>query len=328
MVSTLTVGRATMSKWVPDDYSFALCLTHDVDRPYKTFQSLYYTIVERDPSHLLDLLPWRNPYWTFEEIVSLEQSFGVASAFYFLSEQSLFRDRSIREWTNVESWRLYAGRYDLGDPEIAELVEYLDERGWEIGLHGSYESYREPAMLKREKRWLEETLGQEVVGGRQHYLNLDRPSTWRYQRSTGLNYDASPGSSADFGFQDGYHPFRPFDDHFAVFPTTLMECTLPDPATEYDLAWEATRQLLDEARDHSGMMTTLWHPRYFSDDYAGYTELYRTLVECALEMGAWVGPPGRLYHRWQAHRRIGPSSDTGRAMQNSEYSDRANQAGE
>lgn len=317
-----------MSKWVPDDYSFALCLTHDVDRPYKTFQSLYYTIVERDPSHLLDLLPWRNPYWTFEEIVSLEQSFGVASAFYFLSEQSLFRDRSIREWTNVESWRLYAGRYDLGDPEIAELVEYLDERGWEIGLHGSYESYREPAMLKREKRWLEETLGQEVVGGRQHYLNLDRPSTWRYQRSTGLNYDASPGSSADFGFQDGYHPFRPFDDHFAVFPTTLMECTLPDPATEYDLAWEATRQLLDEARDHSGVMTTLWHPRYFSDDYAGYTELYRTLVECALEMGAWVGPPGRLYHRWQAHRRIGPSSDTGRAMQNSEYSDRANQAGE
>jgi len=304
-----------MGEWVPDDASFALCLTHDVDRPYKTYQSIYYAIAERDASHLLDLLPWRNPYWTFEDIVELEGSLGVTSAFYFLSEQSLFRDRSIREWTDLESWRLYAGRYDLGDPDIEHLVRYLDERGWEVGLHGSYESYEEPAMLKQEKRWLEETLGQNVTGGRQHYLNLDRPTTWRYQRSTGLRYDASPGSSAEFGFQDGYRPFRPFDDHFAVFPTTLMECSLPDPTDEYDLAWKACRQLLDEADDHDGVMTALWHPRYFSDDYAGYTGLYRDLIECALDMGAWVGPPGELYERWTARTTEPPEQSPDRATQ-------------
>ncbi|MBO4246977.1 polysaccharide deacetylase family protein [Halomicrobium sp. IBSBa] len=304
-----------MSDWVPGDAEFALCLTHDVDRPYKTYQSLYYTVAERDPSHLLDLLPWRNPYWTFEDIVSLEGSLGVRSAFYFLSEQSLFRDRSVSEWTDAESWRLYAGRYDLGDPDIAQLMSSLDDQGWEVGLHGSYESYREPSMLEREKQWLEETLGRAVRGGRQHYLNLERPTTWRYQRSMGLQYDASPGSSAEFGFQDGYLPFRPFDDHFVVFPTVLMECALPNPGEEYERAWAACRRLLDEACDHEGVMTVLWHPRYFSSDYDGYTELYRELIECALDMGAWVGPPGQLYEHWQDDRAQVPTPESERATQ-------------
>lgn len=302
-----------MRDWIPGDHEFALCLTHDVDRPYKTYQSVYYAIAERDLSHLLDLLPWRNPYWTFDDILALEDRLGVRSAFYFLSEQSLFRDRSISEWVDLESWRLYAGRYDLGDPAIEDLVTSLDERGWEVGLHGSYESYREPSLLEREKAGLEETLGRTVVGGRQHYLNLDRPTTWRYQRSTGLRYDASPGSTDEFGFQDGYRPFQPFDDHFTVFPTTLMECALPDPGEAYDHAWRACRDLLADAREHEAVLTVLWHPRYFSQDYEGYTALYRELIECALDLGAWIGSPGQLYRRCLAEEAPVPSPESDRA---------------
>ena len=38
---------------------------------------------------LLDLLPWRTPYWQFPRITEMERSLGVRSAFYFLNEQRL-----------------------------------------------------------------------------------------------------------------------------------------------------------------------------------------------------------------------------------------------
>lgn len=34
---------------VPDSHEFVLSLTHDVDRPYKTFQAPYYALINRDP---------------------------------------------------------------------------------------------------------------------------------------------------------------------------------------------------------------------------------------------------------------------------------------
>ena len=284
-----------MSEWVPDGHEFALCLTHDVDRPYKTYQSVYYALRDRDPSHLAGLLPWTDPYWTFDDVCRIESDLGVTSAFYFLDEQDLFRDRPAREWFSGEGWRLYAGRYDLDDPAVASLVCELDERGWEVGLHGSYESYAERSMLEREKRRLESVLGHEVLGGRQHYLNVERPETWTHQRSVGLSYDATPGSPSEHGFHDGYDPYRPFGDEFVVFPLTLMEVALPDPSTNLEDAWQVCQMLIAEAAANEAVMSVLWHPRFFSDDYEGYDVLYRRLVERALDADAWVGPPGALY---------------------------------
>ena len=288
-------GTGDGSEWVPDGHEFALCLTHDVDRPYKTYQSVYYALRDGDPSHLVGLLPGVNPYWTFDDVLAIESDLGVTSAFYFLDEQDLFDDRHPREWFSGEAWRLYAGRYDVDDPDIVSVVRELDRRGWEVGLHGSYESYDDRPLLEREKRRLEDVLGHEVLGGRQHYLNIERPETWAHQRSAGLRYDATPGSSSEYGFHDGYDPYRPFDDEFVVFPLTLMECALPDPSENLEAAWRICESLLEEARAEDAVMSVLWHPRFFSDDYDGYDVLYRRLIERAQEMDAWVGPPGTLY---------------------------------
>ncbi|QLD88695.1 hypothetical protein HWV07_06445 [Natronomonas salina] len=279
---------------VLDDHSFALCLSHDVDRPYKTHQALYYAVRDRDPWHLTSLLPGRNPYWTYEDVMDLEDDLGVRSAFYFLDEQRFF-DRPVREWFSPETVQLYAGRYSLRDPAVVDLIHELDGGGWEIGLHGSYESYRDGDRLAAEKRRLEGVLGREVVGTRQHYLNLDVPETWYLQREAGLEYDASLGTATDPGFEHGYTVQRPFDDEFVVFPVNLMDVALP---SEGDLAgaWETCEALLEEARENDAVMSVDWHPRSFSErDFPNYRTLYCRLVERALEMGAWVGPPGELY---------------------------------
>jgi len=298
-----------------DEYPFAVCLTHDVDRPYKTYQSLYYAVMDREPRHLLDVLPWREPYWQFERIMHIESELDVRSAFYFLNEQHL-TERPFRSWLDPEAWKLYLGRYDIESPDISGIIRRLDERGWEVGVHGSYESYLYEDRLRYEKRALESVLGHEVLGGRQHYLNLERPETWQRQAAAGLRYDASLGSSASFGFEHGYEPLRPFDDDFTVFPLTLMELTLTSPATHPERAWAECEQLLTEAKENDAVMTVLWHPSYFSErDYPNFGSIYERLIREALEMGAWVGPPGELYAsfeyadaEWPTERAIADST--------------------
>lgn len=276
---------------------FALCLTHDVDRPYKTYQALYYTLTERNLRHLSALRPGTNPYWQFESLMALEDELGVRSAFYFLSEPGL-SERPLGQWLRPRYWVEHLGRYDVRTPRMAAVVEALDAGGWEVGIHGSYDSYDDADRLRTEKATLEEVLGHPVMGGRQHYLNLAPGTrTWEHHRSVGLAYDSSLGSSVEYGFEYGYDPIRPFDDEFVVFPLTVMEVALLRNAESVEAAWAECERLLEEAAANDAVMTVLWHPRLIGDDFPGYRELYRRLIERALSMGAWVGPPGEWYDR-------------------------------
>jgi hypothetical protein len=298
-----------------DDHDFALCLTHDVDRVRKTFQGPYYALKQPDRRryHLRTSLPDRNPYWQFERIMQLEAELGVRSSFYFLQEKELFRERSPRDWLNPRSWMLHRGVYDVREPAIAEVIGDLDAGGWEVGLHASYTSYEDRERLAKEKAVLEDVLGHPVRGVRQHHLNLSIPETWEHHAALGFDYDASLGSSRTYGFEHGYDVVRPFDDRFAVFPLSAMEVALPDPDAEPAAAREACESLLAEARANGAVATVLWHPRYFSDrDFPGFADLYRYLIERALEMNAWVGPVAEAYDALDPWRDVADfDADTG-----------------
>jgi peptidoglycan/xylan/chitin deacetylase (PgdA/CDA1 family) len=282
---------------VPDGHEFALCLTHDVDRPYKTYQGAFYALSGDPLYHLSSLRPSVNPYWQFETIMDLESRLGVRSAFYVLNEPSLFESQPPGAWLRPENLVEHAGRYDPTASAVADVVRRLDENGWEIGLHGSFHSSTDRARLAEEKRALESVLGHEVSGGRQHHLKLG-DETWEYHRDIGLRYDASIGSSSSVGFAHGYDLVRPFDDEFVVFPLTAMEVALPDPGDDFESARAVCEDLIDEAVANEAVMTVLWHPRYFNErEFPGYRRLYRWLVERALDRGAWVGPPGELLDR-------------------------------
>jgi peptidoglycan/xylan/chitin deacetylase (PgdA/CDA1 family) len=286
------------------EYEFAVCLTHDVDRPYKTYQGPYYAVTDRDLSQLRSLFSSNRPYWQFEEIMALEEDLGVRSTFFFLNERNLFREKPLREWVHPTNWKLFAGRYDLTDDEIIDVIRKLDAGGWEIGLHGSYESYDDPDRLRTEKETLERVLGKPITGGRQHYLRLDRPRTWEIHRDIGMQYDASLGSTDRYGFQHGYGLRRPFDDAFVVFPLTAMEVALMERDMDLGTAVERGRTLLREARRNDAVATLLWHPRFFNEDeFDGYRRLYVDLVEYAQDLGAWVGPCETLLRRTDRHVR-------------------------
>jgi len=277
-------------------YPFAVCLSHDVDRLYKTYQYVWNAVAERDPGELVGLVTPDNPFWTFERTMAIESRLGVRSSFNVLDEIHL-SERPKREWLTMTGWKLFAGRYEVDDPAVVAALCALDELGWEIALHGSYTSSEDPDRFAHEKERIEAAVGTEIVGNRQHYWNLSRPDTWRHLQEAGIAYDTSLGSSEDLSYQHGYDLRRPFDDEFVVFPWSLMDGAVMGSAETEAGAWDNCRAVIDEARDNGSVLVLNWHAGdvFSATDYPGWGQTYERAIQYALDGGAWVGPPGAFY---------------------------------
>ncbi|WP_048095739.1 polysaccharide deacetylase family protein [Geoglobus ahangari] len=278
----------------PAGKKFAICLTHDVDRVYKRWwHSLYYFVKTRDVHHIKTLLGVRgNPYWNFDRITELEEKYGVRSTFFFLEEKKKF------EMTNPKTFPLSFGYYSFDDPRIIQAIRMLDSGGWEIGLHGSYESYRNEDLLRIEKSRLEKVLGKKVIGVRQHFLNLDVPGTWQIQKKVGFNYDASFGFRERVGWRDGKDlPFRPFEeDNFLVIPLTIMDVALERSSRGLKEAAEKVEAILKYAERRGSLVTVLWHQRVFNEsEFPGWSKLYEKIIVEGKRRNAWFATCREVY---------------------------------
>lgn len=278
-----------------EEYSFALCLSHDVDRVYKTYQYFYNLLTNNDLYEMTRFFSAKNPYWQFNRIMSIESELGVRSSFNILDEIPI-RDRPKSDWLTKSGWMLYGGRYDITDPQVSAMLSYLEDAGWEIALQGSYTSSENPDRFEYEKNRIESVAGTEIIGNRQHHWKLSRPDTWKHLRRAGIKYDTSIGSSDEFQFQNEHELVRPFGDEFIVFPWSLMDGAVMGSAEETSEVWSNVKSVLREVRDERSVLVADWHQRVFFDsEFPDWAEIYRKLIVEALDMGAWVGPPQRFY---------------------------------
>jgi len=256
---------------------FAVCLSHDVDRVTKTFQFLTHFLRSlknrrlKSAIYQVRSLIEKDHYWMFENVMEIEEKLGVRSTFFFLNESYPFRP-----W-QLSSWRLALGYYDLFNPRVQMVIKDLDRQGWEIGLHGSYLSFQDVNLLKKEKTELESIVGHPVEGVRQHYLNLDQGS-WARQAEAGFLYDASFGFTDEIGFkEERYHPFMPLaNQRFHVIPLAIMDgCVI---RKQNPLA-DALR-VIDLARDKGACLVLNWHQERFNEkEFPGWKDLYVRLIE-------------------------------------------------
>ena len=278
---------------LPPNKKFFVWLSHDVDRVYKTFlHSCFYAIKERNIHHFSGYFQGTNSYWNFERILSLESKHNVKSTFFFLNE------RMKANLLNPKSFILAKGRYNILNPEIQKIIRTIDEEGWEVGLHGSYNSYLDESLLDKEKQTLENIIQHPIAGIRQHYLNLSIPETWKIQKSLGLKYDASFGLTRDVGFRDEvYYPFRPFNDEFIVFPLTIMERPLFDLSKNTDDAWQTCLKLINIAEEKGTLLSLLWHQRIFDENgFPGYRQMYEKIIIECLKRGAQFCTGKDIFH--------------------------------
>jgi len=271
----------------PEGKKFAICLTHDVDRvDKKWWHCIYYFVKTKKPYHLKSLFTkWRNnPYWNFEKIMTLENKYGVRSTFFFLNETKKL------ELLNMKTYPIALGYYSINDPRVVGVLKELEQGGWEIGVHGSYDSYKNKELLAKEKRTLEKILGKKIIGIRQHYLNLEIPATWKLQKDVGFKYDASFGYRRDIGFRDGkLLPFKPFEEEdFLVIPTTIMDSALFYKYSSPEMAWRKILEIFKHAEKNRALITVLWHQRVFNEkEFPGWGKIYEKIIQEGLKRKAW-----------------------------------------
>lgn len=275
----------------PDNKNFAVFLSHDIDKVKKTYQAVSHFIKTKRTYHLSSLFSDGSEYWTFEKIMEIERSYGVRSTFFFLHETKKF------DILKPLTFPLSVGYYKITEPNIANIIRTLDSAGWEIGLHGSFESFRNIELLKNEKNLLERIVSKPVVGIRQHFLNLDVPDTWAIQRALGFKYDASFGYTRNIGYRDNiFTIFRPFNDNFFCIPLTIMDGPLFSMYPNHNDAWLACLNLIDQCEKNRGILSILWHNDHMNPkEYPGELDIYKRIIEECLSRKAFFGTGEEIY---------------------------------
>lgn len=274
-----------------------VALTHDVDRTKKTYQHFTHLIKalgKLDFKNALYQITSFNEsnqvYWNFDEILEIENEFNIKSTFFFLIESipfNLFR---------ISNWKLSLGRFDINEPRIISMINYLDENGWEVSLHGSYRSFNDLNLLNKEKSILENILKHPVIGIRQHYLNLNE-NTWAFQKQAGFLYDSSWGYNTKIGFKDNrVRLFNPFSDNFVVFPLAVMDfCYMNTPDRK-----KVLMELIKKCKEEDSILVVNWHNNNFDPhDFPGFRNSYKELIEICVDEDAEFNTLSFFYHNYK-----------------------------
>ena len=276
-----------------------LVLTHDVDylpgilgRGFpRLARAIYRQVVTRrrpvDAFKILIRYGWRVwrglPYWTFRRILKEEKRFTGHSSFQVIVAQRHRADPS----------------YRVQRKRIKETLIRLQEKGWEICLHGSYYASRTNGGLENERKLLEGILGTTILGHRQHYLNFHPTQLFEEIEKAGFRYDLSVGYNNCSGPRAGtFYPYRPYHltsrhpHTFWEIPFMVMDTTL---ATTYNFsATEGWCHLQNVLPTH-GCFGVIWHSEQHDGLLdPGYDELYTRLLEWADAHQARLAAGGEL----------------------------------
>ena len=253
-----------------------VAITHDVDRIRKTYQYFTHTakgILKHNFPYVLNQLESifkKETYWNFPEIIEIEKSFNIKSTFFFLNESSKFK------LFEPSKWDITLGRYNIKEEKVIDMIRWLDNNEWEIGVHGSYNSYCNFNLLKKEKEELEYIVGHEIIGIRQHYLNLS-PRTWELQYTAGFKYESSWGLNDDFGFKgEKILPFTPLNNHFLVIPLIIMD----EPFVKARNRWDKFLKIIELIEKNNGLLVINWHTNTFHEnEFPGFKEAFNKIIE-------------------------------------------------
>lgn len=269
---------------------FGFLLTHDIDhidaysprtvgyklKQFLGFAPLHHQRLKTLALFIRDMLksinPFYtdNPFWRFQEFAELEKKMGFRSAYFFL---------------NVD--QKGGSRYSLEEKRIKEVIRYLSNEGFEVGIHGTINSATDGIELYEDIKIIERLVDGQVAGGRQHCLYFSFPETMRIYQECGLSYDSTLGFAAHEGFRNSYcHPFKLYDFEndkpFEVweFPLNVMDTTLIGyRKLSFKEAMESVSDLVTVVRKHQGLFTLLWHNDSFDEDrFPGITIFYEELL--------------------------------------------------
>jgi len=153
--------------------------------------------------------------------------------------------------------------------QIAGQLQNAAEKGFAVGVHGSYRSVSEDRSLAEEARALSEATGTRATTSRQHWLRFgEHQVLFDEIERAGLVADSTLGFSGTVGFRNGAcFAFPPYDfvherpHRFLEIPLVLMDVGLEAVSRASRIApQKLAEEVLRESRKYGwGGISVLWH---------------------------------------------------------------------
>ena len=186
----------------------------------------------------------------------------------------------------MKQWLLDPSYNISSNKKLQEKIQELIADGFEIGLHGSFNSAFDDKLLREEKDTLEKIIGRPVKRTRQHWLNYSEFITPGLHDKN-FEVDSTLGWNDSMGFRSGcaskHRPWdhknnRPFS--YYIVPQVLMDSTIFDYSQSYNDVEEAIN-MLKKLKDHKNVYVSIsWHQRTCSSDYNWHLVYERIINEC------------------------------------------------
>lgn len=223
-----------------------------------------------------------NAYYlkNFKGLDPIKQLWGSYGRSVFKNEQpyDVFEEMLINNDIDKEIYFLVGGKTAVDTPLMTDsaifkkAVRLSKERGYKIGIHPSYATWKDLAMLKKEKELLENIIGEEITISRQHYLHFSFVDTISILQEAGIKQDSTIGYNRLIGFRAGTGVgFRLYDHkmdkatEIIEKPLALMDSSLFEESRCDASLFSAVANKFVEDNKYGTELTCNFHNSRFDD---------------------------------------------------------------
>lgn len=270
------------SVW-PHNHSFAACVTHDVDSVSEgTFNNRCLQVSRRlhkgskgglskilwdalkIPAGILNI---NNRLAQIEFLTNYYLENRLKATFYIFVRPKL------------ADLHYYDCDYELNESVVFandkqplySVLEKLVSYGFEIGLHGSFNTYNNADLLVNQKEMLQKNLKHQVSALRQHYLHFEIKCTPQVIQEASFLTDSSVGFNKGTGFRSGtcfpyYLPYSKSTSSTVLeLPLVLMDTSMIfHSGLNWQHIYKKTEQLISQVESVGGCFTVNFHPNYLN----------------------------------------------------------------
>jgi peptidoglycan/xylan/chitin deacetylase (PgdA/CDA1 family) len=338
-IPTLDAHISTLRDWILQEgiplieilpaaagYSFAVCLTHDIDfigiRQHKLDHTMWGFVYRSTVGAVRNLLrgriDFRRLLQTWRAVMSLPFVYlGWAEDFWEPFEWYLKAERGVPATYFLIPFKSQSGEhvpgphpsrrasaYDIAD--LRQRVATLKREGCEIGVHG-LDAWHNVEKGRAERQRVSEVTGERIAGIRMHWLLQDSRTVERLEEA-GFAYDSTAGYNEAIGYRNGTtQAFRPLGAR------TLLELPMhiQDGALFYPQRLDLTeakaerrcQELIDNASKFGGVLTLLWHDRSHGPERF-WGDFYMRLLQTLRSVDCWFGTATQVVGWFGKRRKV------------------------
>ncbi len=171
---------------------------------------------------------------------------------------------------------------------LQSLIAY-HASGYTVGIHPSWQSGDEQAVLMEEVDELEKIIRSPIKYSRQHYIRISLPTTYSRLIDVGIEKDFSMGYGSSNGFRASIaSSFYWYDlkaekkTGLMLFPFCFMDSnSFYQSKSSPKEAFTELMHYYRKVKQINGLMVTTWHNNFFGSDpmFAGWKEVYEVFLK-------------------------------------------------